>query len=92
MGFVHFDLPSDAPSCFVLSGSGWCQTAGQMIGVQLELDGKVGDFRLAHRHAHRAQLSYHVRLQRSFRRGVAVLIAVRSALAIIASRARSSVG
>jgi hypothetical protein len=38
---AKFNAPSDAPSCFVLSGSVWCQTAGQMIGVQLELDGKV---------------------------------------------------
>jgi len=38
---VNFNAPSDAPSCLVLSGSVWSATAGQVIGVQLELDGKV---------------------------------------------------
>jgi hypothetical protein len=36
-----FKALSDGPSCFVLSGSVWSPTAGQVIGVQLELDGKV---------------------------------------------------
>jgi hypothetical protein len=37
---VNFNAPSDAPTTFVLSGSAWCGTAGQIIGVTLELDGK----------------------------------------------------
>ena len=34
-----FTAPSDGPACFVLSGSVWSQTANQMIGVTLEVDG-----------------------------------------------------
>ena len=37
----NFKAPSDGPACLVLSGSVWSATANQMIGVQLELDGKV---------------------------------------------------
>jgi hypothetical protein len=34
-----FNAPSDAPSCFALSGSVWSLTANQMIGFSLQLDG-----------------------------------------------------
>ena len=34
-----FKAPSDAPATFVLSGSGWCPSANQLIGVTLQLDG-----------------------------------------------------
>jgi hypothetical protein len=37
---VTFNAPSDAPVCFVVSGSAWSQSANQMLGVTLELDGK----------------------------------------------------
>jgi hypothetical protein len=36
---VNFNAPSDAPACFVLSGSGWCPSTDQIIGVTLQLDG-----------------------------------------------------
>jgi hypothetical protein len=36
-----FNAPSDGPTCLVLSGSVWAQSASQLIGIQLELDGKV---------------------------------------------------
>src|SRR4051812_20354019 len=36
-----FKAPSDAPACFILSGSVWCQHANQMVGIQLQVDGKV---------------------------------------------------
>src|SRR4051812_28144389 len=36
-----FKAPSDGPSWLIVSGSVWCGSANQMIGVQLELDGKV---------------------------------------------------
>ena len=35
-----FNAPSDAPSCLVISGSVWTQTANQTIGIQVTLDGK----------------------------------------------------
>lgn len=38
---ASFDSPSDAPAYFTLTGSAWSTTANQMIGVSLELDGKV---------------------------------------------------
>ena len=38
---ANFSAPSDGPSCILLSGSVWSRTANQMIGVGLELDGKV---------------------------------------------------
>ncbi|MGA2880359.1 MAG: hypothetical protein ABSG13_15540 [Bryobacteraceae bacterium] len=38
---AKFNAPSDAPSCFVLSGSVWSQTKDQLIGVGLELEGKA---------------------------------------------------
>jgi len=38
---ANFTGPSDAPSCFVLAGSVWSTTPNQVIGVQLQLDGKV---------------------------------------------------
>jgi hypothetical protein len=38
---ANFSAPSDGPACFVLSGSAWCTTPNQMIGVGLELDGKL---------------------------------------------------
>jgi hypothetical protein len=37
--YAKFDAPSDAQSCVVLSGSVWSQTANQMIGIAVELDG-----------------------------------------------------
>jgi hypothetical protein len=36
-----FTSPADGPVCFVLCGSVWSATANQMIGVMLELDGKI---------------------------------------------------
>ncbi|MGH8101538.1 MAG: hypothetical protein ACREIW_09580 [Chthoniobacterales bacterium] len=36
-----FKAPSDGPASIVLSGSVWCTTTDQMIGVKLELDGKI---------------------------------------------------
>lgn len=36
-----FAAPSDGPATFVLAGSVWCGSADQMIGVSLELDGKI---------------------------------------------------
>ncbi len=38
---AHFSSPTDGHACLVLSGSVWSGTANQLIGVQLELDGKV---------------------------------------------------
>ena len=38
---ASFDAPLDGPACIVLSGSVWSGTANEMIGVSLELDGKV---------------------------------------------------
>lgn len=38
---ASFEAPTDGAACFVLSGSVWSSTADQMIGVTLELDGKV---------------------------------------------------
>jgi hypothetical protein len=35
-----FNSPSDAQTCLVVSGSVWTQTANQMIGIQVSLDGK----------------------------------------------------
>jgi len=34
-----FTAPSDGPAAFVLSGSVWGQSANQMIGVTIQLDG-----------------------------------------------------
>ena len=36
---ASFKAPSDSPACFILSGSAWSQTANQVIGVTLELEG-----------------------------------------------------
>jgi hypothetical protein len=38
---ASFSAPSDGPATFVLAGSVWCGTADKMIGVSLELDGKI---------------------------------------------------
>ena len=38
---TKFNAPSDGPTCLVLSGSVWSVKANELIGVQLELDGKV---------------------------------------------------
>lgn len=38
---ASFTAPLDGPACIVLSGSVWSGTANQLIGVSLELDGKV---------------------------------------------------
>ena len=38
---TSFKAPSDGPTCLVLSGSVWSARANQMIGIQLQLDGKV---------------------------------------------------
>ena len=35
-----FNAPSDAPSCLIISGSAWTQTANQTIGIEVTLDGK----------------------------------------------------
>jgi hypothetical protein len=37
----NFKAPSDGPACLVLSGSVWSATADKLIGVELQLDGKV---------------------------------------------------
>jgi len=36
---VNFKAPSDGPATLVVSGSVWCQTANQMIGISVQLDG-----------------------------------------------------
>src|SRR5437879_2168258 len=36
-----FKSPSDGPTCLVLTGSVWSQTPNQLIGIQLQVDGKV---------------------------------------------------
>ena len=38
---ASFDAPSDGPATLMVTGSVWSGTANQMIGVSLELDGKV---------------------------------------------------
>jgi hypothetical protein len=38
---ASFDAPTDGPACLMVSGSVWCGTANQLIGVNLELDGAV---------------------------------------------------
>lgn len=35
-----FNSPTDGPAVLVVSGSAWCATANQLIGVTLQLDGK----------------------------------------------------
>jgi hypothetical protein len=35
-----FNAPSDAPTCLVVTGSVWTQTANQTIGIEVSLDGK----------------------------------------------------
>ena len=37
---VSFNALSDGPSCLVVYGSVWTQTAGQTIGIEVSLDGK----------------------------------------------------
>src|ERR1039457_828550 len=37
---VSFKAPSDGPSCLVVSGSVWSQTANQTIGIEVSLDNK----------------------------------------------------
>ena len=37
---ASFNAPSDAPSCLIVSGSVWTQTANQTIGIVVTLDGK----------------------------------------------------
>ena len=37
---ASFNAPSDGPSCLVVSGSVWTQTANQVIGIEVSLDGK----------------------------------------------------
>jgi hypothetical protein len=37
---VSFSAPSDGPSCLVVYGSVWTQTANQTIGINVSLDGK----------------------------------------------------
>jgi hypothetical protein len=37
---VSFEPPSDGPSCLVVSGSVWTQTANQTIGIEVSLDNK----------------------------------------------------
>jgi hypothetical protein len=37
---TSFNAPMDGPAWFTLTGSVWTQTANQMIGVILELDGQ----------------------------------------------------
>jgi hypothetical protein len=36
---VQFNAPADGPVTFFLSGSAWANTANQLIGVSVELDG-----------------------------------------------------
>lgn len=38
---ANFSAPSDAPSYIEVSGSVWCQTANQPIGIGIQLDGKL---------------------------------------------------
>ncbi len=37
---ASFKSPTDGPSCLVVSGSVWSQTANQIIGIEVSLDGK----------------------------------------------------
>ena len=37
---VSFSPPSDGPSCLVVSGSAWTQTANHTIGIEISLDKK----------------------------------------------------
>ena len=37
---ISFTAPTDGPSCIVVSGSVWTQTANQIIGIEVSLDGK----------------------------------------------------
>ena len=37
---VSFNAPTDGPSCLVVYGSVWTQTANQTIGINVSLDGK----------------------------------------------------
>lgn len=37
---ASFNAPSDAPSCLIISGSVWTQTANQIIGISVSLDGQ----------------------------------------------------
>ncbi|HET6978471.1 MAG TPA: hypothetical protein VFI24_19225 [Pyrinomonadaceae bacterium] len=38
---VNFKAPSDSPCCLVVNGSVWTQTANNMIGIQIQVDGQV---------------------------------------------------
>jgi len=38
---ANFKAPTDGPSCIVVSGSVWTQTANQTIGIHVSLDGKL---------------------------------------------------
>jgi hypothetical protein len=38
---ASFSAPSDAPSCLIVSGSVWTQTANQTIGITVSLDGQA---------------------------------------------------
>ncbi len=37
---LSFSSPTDGPSCLIVSGSVWTQTANQIIGIEVSLDGK----------------------------------------------------
>jgi hypothetical protein len=37
---VSFNAPTDGPSCLVVSGSVWTQSANHMIGIEVSLDTK----------------------------------------------------
>ncbi len=38
---ISFTAPTDGPSCIVVSGSVWTQTANQTIGIEVSLDGQT---------------------------------------------------
>ena len=38
---ANFNAPSDGPVIFVLTGTAWTATAGQLIGINLYLDGNA---------------------------------------------------
>jgi len=38
---ASFNAPSDGPTCLIVSGSVWTQTANQTIGISVSLDGQA---------------------------------------------------
>ncbi len=79
---ASFNAPTDSPSCLVVSGSVWTQSANQTIGIEVSLDGKpIGSASIYSNLAstHRAVVPTYIPLQLSFGQQKVVLSAATSA-------------